>query len=249
MSSGDFMELAPALRPHFKAWLGQNQPPIFTAYVCQYDSWRRRLPTGVREKAPLLKVLPTELVEQKTDDDNSERRVFLPTRWTAADSEDPDVHAQLQDPSLNQETANDRTHRDELIALIETTSGFSVVKSRLQFESSQSDIRYQCIALEGRRWQASATFILGMNTVAVFTGGTGPVSGTPSRAVAVSASKNKRAGKGGKLAVHTRSSTAVDGRRRVGEVCLKQYSSVLGTLARMWFRSSVCTDICVSSLI
>ncbi|KAJ7772197.1 hypothetical protein B0H16DRAFT_1768745 [Mycena metata] len=60
----------------------------------------------------------------------------------------------------------------------------------------------------------------GMNAVAVFTGGTGPVSGTPSRAVAVSASKNKRAGTGGKLAVHTRPSTVVDGRRRVDEVWL-----------------------------
>jgi hypothetical protein len=56
---------------------------------------------------------------------------------------------------------------------------------------------------------------LGMDAVAVFTGGTGPVSGTPARAVLASASKNKRAVTGGKLAVHTRPLTAADGRRRV----------------------------------
>jgi hypothetical protein len=54
-----------------------------------------------------------------------------------------------------------------------------------------------------------------MDAVAVFTGGTGPVSGTPARAVLASASKNKRAVTGGKLAVHTRPLTAADGRRRV----------------------------------
>ncbi|KAJ7130476.1 hypothetical protein C8R44DRAFT_731996 [Mycena epipterygia] len=46
-------------------------------------------------------------------------------------------------------------------------------------------------------------------------GGTGPVSGTPARAVLASASKNKRAVTGGNVAVHTRPLTAADGRRRV----------------------------------
>jgi hypothetical protein len=59
------------------------------------------------------------------------------------------------------------------------------------------------------------TASVGMDAVAVFTGGTGPVSGTPARTVLASASKNKRAVTGGKLAVHTRPLTAADGRRRV----------------------------------
>ncbi|KAJ7707902.1 hypothetical protein B0H16DRAFT_1481533 [Mycena metata] len=58
---------------------------------------------------------------------------------------------------------------------------------------------------------------LGMATVPVFAGGTGPVDGTPSRTVPTSASENKRAGTGGNLAVDTRPLTAADGRRRVGE--------------------------------
>ncbi|KAJ7706505.1 hypothetical protein B0H16DRAFT_1704438 [Mycena metata] len=58
---------------------------------------------------------------------------------------------------------------------------------------------------------------VGMPTAPVFTGGTGPANGTPSRAVSTSASTNKRAGTGGSTAVNTRPLTAVDGRRRVGE--------------------------------
>ncbi|KAJ7020026.1 hypothetical protein C8F04DRAFT_1275580 [Mycena alexandri] len=53
-----------------------------------------------------------------------------------------------------------------------------------------------------------------MPTAPVFTGGTGPVNGTPSRAVSTSASTNKRAGTGSSTAVNTRPLTAVDGHRR-----------------------------------
>ncbi|KAJ7760688.1 hypothetical protein DFH07DRAFT_939915 [Mycena maculata] len=84
-----------------------------------------------RAKAPLLKVLRTETNNQKDDGDESETNLFQ-TRWTPA--EEPDYHAQLQDSALKQETESDRAHRDELMALIKRTSGFSVDKSRLQFE-------------------------------------------------------------------------------------------------------------------
>ncbi|KAJ6530902.1 hypothetical protein B0H10DRAFT_1973394 [Mycena sp. CBHHK59/15] len=150
MSSEYFMELALTLRPHFETYARQNQP-LFALYVCEYDSWRRALPTEDRAKAPLLKgavppevsntctlltpssaVLRTEANNQKDDGDESETKLFFPTRWTPA--EEPDHHAQLQDSALKQETESDRAHRDELIELIKRTSGFSVDKSRLQFE-------------------------------------------------------------------------------------------------------------------
>ncbi|KAJ7037142.1 hypothetical protein C8F04DRAFT_1257372 [Mycena alexandri] len=52
---------------------------------------------------------------------------------------------------------------------------------------------------------------VGMPTTPILTGGTGPVNGTPSRAVSTSASTNKRTGTGGSTAVNTRPLTAADG--------------------------------------
>ncbi|KAF8125522.1 hypothetical protein K438DRAFT_2033862 [Mycena galopus ATCC 62051] len=132
MSSAYFIELALTLRPHFGSYARQNQPLLFGLYVCEYDSWRRALPTEDRAKAPLLKVLRTEANNQKDDGDESETKLFFPTRWIPA--EEPNYHAELQDSVLKQETESDRSHRDELIALIKRTSGFSVDKSSLQFE-------------------------------------------------------------------------------------------------------------------
>ncbi|KAJ7070152.1 hypothetical protein C8F01DRAFT_1115467 [Mycena amicta] len=130
MSSEYFIKLALTLRPHFAAYAQQqNQPLYFALYVCEYDSWRRALPIEDRPKAPLLKVLRSEAKANSREDDGdeSETKLFFPTRWVPADEED---HAQLQDS----ETESDRAHRDELISLIQRTSGFSVDKSRLQFE-------------------------------------------------------------------------------------------------------------------
>ncbi|KAJ7032321.1 hypothetical protein C8F04DRAFT_1185170 [Mycena alexandri] len=82
-------------------------------------------------------------------------------------------------------------------------------------------------------WQALSwcKYSLGMVTAPVFTGGTGPVNGTPSRAVSTSASTNKRAGTGGSTAVNTRPLTAVDGRRRVREF-YQAFSSCVNGISR-----------------
>jgi hypothetical protein len=54
ISSEYFIELAGNLRPQFTTYPRQA-PPAFIEYVCEYDSWRRALPTGDRAKAPLIK--------------------------------------------------------------------------------------------------------------------------------------------------------------------------------------------------
>ncbi|KAF8180236.1 hypothetical protein K438DRAFT_1976759 [Mycena galopus ATCC 62051] len=60
-------------------------------------------------------------------------KLFFPSRWVPAEDSDHDV--QRKDSAPEQETEADRAQRDELIALIKQTIGFSVDKSRLQFES------------------------------------------------------------------------------------------------------------------
>jgi hypothetical protein len=78
-------------------------------------------------------VLRTDANNQKDDGDETDTKLFFPTRWVPA--EDSDDDARREDSASKQETETDRAQRDELIALIKQTSGFSVDKSRLQFES------------------------------------------------------------------------------------------------------------------
>ncbi|KAJ7264096.1 hypothetical protein B0H12DRAFT_1102828 [Mycena haematopus] len=133
ISSEYFMKVAWTLRPPFAAHPRQA-PPGFIEYVCEYDSWRRALPTADRAKAPLLKVLRTDANNLNNHGDETDTKIFFTTRWVPAEDSDDDTPR--EDSALKQhETETDRTQRDELIALIKQTSGFSVDKSRLQFES------------------------------------------------------------------------------------------------------------------
>ncbi|KAJ7912647.1 hypothetical protein B0H13DRAFT_2327134 [Mycena leptocephala] len=128
MSSEYFMKLAASLHPAFTTY-PREAPPGFIEYVCQYDSWRRTLPD--RAKAPLIKVLRTEAANNQPDyGDETDTRLFFPTRWVPAD--DSDVQDDL---AANEETETDRAQRNELIACIKQSSGFSVDTGRLQFES------------------------------------------------------------------------------------------------------------------
>ncbi|KAJ7765838.1 hypothetical protein DFH07DRAFT_809981 [Mycena maculata] len=94
-----------------------------------------RSPQKIARTDPLIKVLRSAASNLKNDGDQSETKLFFPTRWIPVDAEElePDHLPQLQDAIFTQETQSDRTHRNELIALIKRTCGFSVDKSCLQF--------------------------------------------------------------------------------------------------------------------
>ncbi|KAJ7790129.1 hypothetical protein B0H14DRAFT_2626378 [Mycena olivaceomarginata] len=120
----------------------------FIIYVFEYDSWRRALPKEDYEKAPLLKGISksSETRSQLTDclsqcfmdpprknenEADANSKFFFWTRWipVADDSSKEDY------PDMAQETDIDRSHRDELIALIKRRNDFSADKTRLRFES------------------------------------------------------------------------------------------------------------------
>ncbi|KAJ6573323.1 hypothetical protein B0H10DRAFT_1964102 [Mycena sp. CBHHK59/15] len=137
-----FRKLASALRPHLAA---RRTTQLFMQYVGDYDCWRRDLPEEDHAKAPLLKgttdgsnTFPTNrLILSVLDDSNWEdtqdTKLFFLTRWVPADedSSKPDY------PAMELESDIDRNRRDELIALIQRRSGFSVDKNLLQFECIQ----------------------------------------------------------------------------------------------------------------
>ncbi|KAJ7633757.1 hypothetical protein B0H17DRAFT_1339701 [Mycena rosella] len=120
-----FRKLASALRPHLAA---RRTTQLFMQYVGDYDCWRRDLPEEDHAKAPLLKVL-----DDSDWEDTKDTKLFFSTRWVPADvdSSKPDFTA------MELESDIDRNRRDELIALIQRRSGFSVDKNLLQFECIQ----------------------------------------------------------------------------------------------------------------
>jgi hypothetical protein len=146
MSSGYFQKLASALHSDFAAWVKDNPQP-FIGYVGEYDWWRRALPEDDFAKAPLLKGIstsantlpPTDCPSvlhsptRKNSEDVADTRLFFSTRRVPAD----DDSSKENYPAMAQETDIDRKRRDELVALIQQRTGFSVDKNLLRFESVQ----------------------------------------------------------------------------------------------------------------
>ncbi|KAJ7903556.1 hypothetical protein B0H14DRAFT_2665382, partial [Mycena olivaceomarginata] len=130
MSSGYFQKLASALHSDFTAWVKDNPQP-FIGYVGEYDWWRRALPEDDFAKAPLLKVFHSPT--RKNSEDVADTRLFFSTRRVPAD----DDSSKENYPAMVQETDIDRKRRDELVALIQQRTGFSVDKNLLRFESVQ----------------------------------------------------------------------------------------------------------------
>jgi hypothetical protein len=50
-----FQKLVLALSPDLTAICREDGPQPFATYVCEYDTWRTRLPEEELEKAPILK--------------------------------------------------------------------------------------------------------------------------------------------------------------------------------------------------
>ncbi|KAF8212989.1 hypothetical protein K438DRAFT_1751400 [Mycena galopus ATCC 62051] len=96
-------------------------------YVCEYDTWRTRLPEEELEKAPILKIFNFSWEE----DPDTNTKFFFATRCVPA----PDDSITETSPSKAHETDVDRKRRDELIELIKRRNNFLVDKSRLRFEA------------------------------------------------------------------------------------------------------------------
>ncbi|KAJ6496039.1 hypothetical protein C8R45DRAFT_1131783 [Mycena sanguinolenta] len=122
-----FQKLVLALSPDFRTICSDDGPQPFEMYVCEYDTWRRRLPEEELEKAPILKVYNFSWEE----DPDANTKFFFATRCVPA----PDDSITETSPSTAHETDVDRKRRDELIELIERRNNFSVDKSRLRFEA------------------------------------------------------------------------------------------------------------------
>ncbi|KAJ6562899.1 hypothetical protein B0H10DRAFT_2116857 [Mycena sp. CBHHK59/15] len=124
-----FQKLVLALSPDLAKICRDDGPQPFEMYVCEYDTWRTRLPEEELEKAPMLKVFNFSWEE----DPDTNTKFFFATRCVPA----PDDSIAETSPSRVHETDVDRKRRDELTELIKRRNNFSVDKSRLRFEVIQ----------------------------------------------------------------------------------------------------------------
>ncbi|KAF7330684.1 hypothetical protein MSAN_02449000 [Mycena sanguinolenta] len=125
-----FQKVVLALSPALAGCL-QRGPQPYIIYVFEYDCWRRALPKEDYEKAPLLKVIFNGPEPKNEAEVSSNLKFFFSTRWIPA----ADNSSTWDYPEMSQETDVDRSHRDELIALIQRRNEFTVDQTHLQFES------------------------------------------------------------------------------------------------------------------